>query len=119
VPIISGMLLATSIIGANYVNSPALIIAFMSLAFFGMGLASITWSLVASIAPERLLGLTGGIFNFFGSLSGIVVPIIIGYLARDYGFSAGLTYVAVVAFIGALSYVFLVGAVERLVDSSA
>jgi ACS family D-galactonate transporter-like MFS transporter len=118
VPIISGMFLATSIIGANYVSAPALIIAFMSLAFFGMGLASITWSLVASIAPERLLGLTGGIFNFFGSLSGIVVPIIIGYLARDYGFQAGLAYVAIVALIGALSYVFLVGAVERLPDTS-
>lgn len=119
VPIISGMFLATSIIGANYVSAPALIIAFMSLAFFGMGLASITWSLVASIAPERLLGLTGGIFNFFGSLSGIVVPIVIGYLARDYGFAAGLTYVGVVALIGAMSYVFLVGSVERLPDSSA
>ena len=118
VPIISGMFLATSIIGANYVSASALIIAFMSLAFFGMGLASITWSLVASIAPERLLGLTGGIFNFFGSLSGIVVPIVIGYLARDYGFAAGLTYVGIVALIGAMSYVFLVGTVERLPDTT-
>ena len=60
-----------------------------TLAFFGNGLASITWSLVSAIAPERLIGLTGGVFNFFGNLSGITVPIVIGYLARDYGFSAG------------------------------
>lgn len=119
VPIVTGLLLSTSIIGANYVDRPALIIAFMTLAFFGNGLASITWSLVSAIAPERLLGLTGGVFNFFGNLSGISVPIIIGYLARDYGFSAGLTYVAVLALLGAASYVFVVGTVERLPDTSA
>jgi MFS transporter, ACS family, D-galactonate transporter len=119
VPIVTGLLLSISIIGANYVDEPALIIAFLTLAFFGNGLASITWSLVSAIAPERLLGLTGGVFNFVGNLSGITVPIIIGYLARDYGFSAGLTYVAVLALLGALSYVFVVGTVERLPDTSA
>jgi MFS transporter, ACS family, D-galactonate transporter len=116
VPIVTGLLLSISIIGANFVDEPALIIAFMTMAFFGNGLASITWSLVSAIAPKRLLGLTGGVFNFFGNLSGITVPIVIGYLARDYGFSAGLTYVAVLALLGALSYVFIVGRVERLPD---
>ena len=119
VPIVTGLLLSCSIIGANYVDRPALIIAFLTVAFFGNGLASITWSLVSAIAPERLLGLTGGVFNFIGNLSGITVPIIIGYLARDYGFSAGLTYVAVIALLGAMSYVFVVGEVERLPDTSA
>jgi ACS family D-galactonate transporter-like MFS transporter len=116
VPIVAGLLLSTSIIGANYVNEPALIITCLTIAFFGNGLASITWSLVSAIAPERLLGLTGGVFNFVGNLSGITVPIVIGYLARDYGFSAGLTYIAVLALLGALSYVFVVGTVERLPD---
>jgi ACS family D-galactonate transporter-like MFS transporter len=119
VPIVTGLLLSISIIGANYVSRPSLIIAFLTLAFFGNGLASITWSLVSAIAPERLLGLTGGVFNFVGNLSGITVPIIIGYLARDYGFSAGLTYIAVLALLGALSYVFVVGKVERLPDIGA
>ena len=118
-PIVVGLLLSASIIGANYVDTPALIIAYMTLAFFGNGLASITWSLVSAIAPERLLGLTGGVFNFFGNLSGIAVPIIVGYLARDYGFSAGLVYVGALAVVGALSYVFVVGTVERLPDPGA
>ena len=119
VPIVTGLLLSISIVGANYVDEPALIIAFLTAAFFGNGLASITWSLVSAIAPPRLLGLTGGVFNFFGNLSSITVPLVIGYLARDYGFSAGLTYVAVMAFIGAMSYVFVVGKVERLGDDEA
>jgi len=118
-PIVVGLLLSASIIGANYVDTPALIIAYMTLAFFGNGLASITWSLVSAIAPERLIGLTGGVFNFFGNLSGIAVPIIVGYLARDYGFSAGLIYVGALGVVGALSYVFVVGTVERLPDPSA
>jgi MFS transporter, ACS family, D-galactonate transporter len=118
VPIVTGLLLSTSIAGANFVNEPAAIVGFLALAFFGNGLASITWSLVSAIAPQRLLGLTGGVFNFFGNLSGITVPIVIGYLARDYGFSAGLAYIALLALLGALSYVFVVGRVERLPDRS-
>lgn len=116
VPIVTGLLLSTSIVGANFVNEPAAIVGFLALAFFGNGLASITWSLVSAIAPQRLLGLTGGVFNFFGNLSGITVPIVIGYLARDYGFAAGLAYIALLALLGAMSYVLLVGRVERLPD---
>jgi MFS transporter, ACS family, D-galactonate transporter len=56
------------------------------------------------------------VFNFVGNLSGITVPIVIGYLARDYGFSSGLAYVALLALLGAMSYVFVVGRVERLPD---
>ena len=116
VPIVTGLLLSTSIVGANYVSEPSLIVGCLALAFFGNGLASITWSLVSAIAPQRLLGLTGGVFNFVGNLSGITVPIVIGYLARDYGFSAGLAYIALLALLGAMSYVFVVGRVERLPD---
>ena len=119
VPIVTGLLLSASIVGANFVETPALVVFFLTLAFFGNGLASITWSLVSAIAPERLLGLTGGVFNFVGNLSGITVPIVVGYLARSHGFAAGLTYVGSLAVVGALSYVLVVGRVERLPDPSA
>ncbi len=59
----------------------------MSLAFFGNGLASITWSLVMAIAPERLLGLTGGMFNVVGNLARVGVPIVIGYLVKGGDFA--------------------------------
>ncbi|MEC5320151.1 MFS transporter [Brenneria populi subsp. brevivirga] len=113
-PIICGLLISTCIMGANYTNDPAWIMTLMAVAFFGNGFASITWSLVSSLAPIRLIGLTGGLFNFVGGLGGITVPLIIGYLAQDYGFSPALTYIAGVALIGALSYIFLVGKVERV-----
>lgn len=113
-PIIAGLLLSTCIVGANYVNRPALIIFFMSLAFFGNGLGSITWILVSCMAPQRLLGLTGGVFNFFGNLASITVPIIVGWLARDGHFEPALLFVGGLALAGALSYIFLVGRVERV-----
>ena len=79
-PIVTGMLLATTLIGANFVDSPALIITFMTIAFFGSGLAAISWSVVSSIAPVNLVGLTSGAFNFVGTSMGIVVPLVIGLL---------------------------------------
>lgn len=114
VPIISGLLLSTSIIGANYAVSPVGVTAFFTCAFFGSGFASITWSLVSTIAPERLIGLTGGVFNFVGSLAAIVVPIAIGFLIRDHDFSRPLMFVAATALLGAFSYLGLVGTVERV-----
>ncbi|KAA8998467.1 MFS transporter [Affinibrenneria salicis] len=113
-PIICGLLISTCIMGANYTNDPLWIMGLMALAFFGNGFASITWSLVSSLAPVRLIGLTGGVFNFVGGLGGITVPLVIGYLAQDYGFAPALTYIAGVALVGALSYIFLVGDIKRV-----
>jgi ACS family D-galactonate transporter-like MFS transporter len=113
-PIIAGLLLSTTIIGANYVDSPKLIVLFMTMAGFGNGLSSIAWIMVSSLAPKRLLGLTSGVFNFFGNLSSLLVPLIIGYLIKDNNFSPGLIFVSGVALAGALSYIFLVGKVVRV-----
>ena len=118
-PIVTGLLLSTTIIGANYVRSPEWIIAFMGLAFFGNGLASITWSLVSTVAPKRLIGLTGGVFNFIGNLSSITVPVIMGALVRGSDFSLGLSYISALAMVGALSYILVVGRIERLPDNPA
>ena len=113
-PIICGLLLSSFIMGANFVDAPELVIAFMALAFFGNGMASIGWSLISSIAPRHLIGLTGGTFNFISNLSGITTPLVIGYLAQGGNFAPGLTYIAVVAVMGALAYIFVIGKVERV-----
>jgi ACS family D-galactonate transporter-like MFS transporter len=113
-PIIGGLALSTTIIGANFVDEPALIIAFLSLAFFANGLASIHWSLVSAAAPERLIGLTSGVFNGVGGLAGISGPIIIGWLLRGGDFTLPLTFIACVAALGVCSYIFVVGKLERV-----
>jgi ACS family D-galactonate transporter-like MFS transporter len=114
VPIIVGMLLSSSIVAANYVNNPLYISGWLTLAFFGCGFGSITWSVVSAIAPEHLIGLTGGVFNFIGNLSAIVVPLAIGFLVRGSNFTLPLIGVSGLALLGALSYIFLVGTIERV-----
>ncbi|HKU36417.1 MAG TPA: MFS transporter [Paenarthrobacter sp.] len=113
-PIITGLLLTTAMIGANFTDNTALVIAFMSIAFFGNGLASITWSLVSALAPQRLIGLTGGMFNFIGNLSSIATPIAIGLLVSKTNFAPAFIYMTVITVLGVVSYVLLVGKVERV-----
>ncbi len=113
-PIILGLLISTSMIGANFTDSTPWIIFFLAVAFFGNGLASITWSLVSTLAPVRLLGLTGGVFNFVGNLSSICTPIVIGFLVSKDSFAPAIVYVSSLALLGALSYILLVGKVERI-----
>jgi ACS family D-galactonate transporter-like MFS transporter len=115
-PIITGLLLTTAMLGANFTDSTALVIVFLSIAFFGNGLASITWSLVSALAPTRLIGLTGGMFNFIGNLSSIATPIIIGLIVTDASFAPGFFYMTVITTLGIASYVLLVGRVERVPD---
>jgi len=116
-PVIFGLLLSASIIGANYVDSPAWIIFFMALAFFGNGFATITWVFVSTLAPKNLIGLTGGVFNFIGNLASIVIPIVIGFLARGGNFQPALVFIGSVTIIGACSYIFIVGKIERIAEA--
>jgi len=116
-PIISGLILSMIVIFDNFVNNPALVIMFFSIAFFAQGMASATvWALLSDIAPAKQLGLTGGLFNFFANAGGALSPLVIGFIVGATGsFAYGLVYIAVIAGIGALSYIFLVDRVERIV----
>ncbi|MDF9796449.1 ACS family D-galactonate transporter-like MFS transporter [Catalinimonas alkaloidigena] len=113
-PVLSGMLLSVSIIGANYVDSTFLVISFLALAFFGNGFSAITWVFVSTVAPKQLIGLIGGVFNFIGGLSAVIVPIVIGFLVEDGDFRPALFFIGTMALMGFFSYIFLVGKVERI-----
>lgn len=112
-PIIFGLLLSGCIVGANYTNDTTLVIFFMSLAFFGAGMALISWVFVSILSPKHLIGLSGGVFNFMGNLASIVVPIVIGFLASGGNFKPALVFVGTLGLAGASSYIFLVGKIER------
>ena len=115
-PIIAGLLLASTIILANYVESNVAVIAILSVAFFAQGMAALGWTLVSDIAPEGLLGVTGGIFNFAANLAGIVTPLVVGFIVAATGsFVGALVFIGAIALIGALSYIFIVGDIKRIV----
>ncbi len=116
-PIVSGMLLASTIVAANYVpaGNDAAVIAIMSLAFFGQGMTNLGWTVVSDVAPKKLIGLTAGIFNFSANLAGIVTPLVIGIAFQVSGSFVGpLIYVAAVALVGAFSYSVILGDIHRL-----
>ncbi|MFL9865572.1 MFS transporter [Paraburkholderia fungorum] len=115
-PIIAGLLLASTIILANYVESNVAVIAILSVAFFAQGMAALGWTLVSDIAPEGLLGVTGGIFNFAANLAGIITPLVVGFIVAATGsFVGALVFIGAIALIGALSYIFIVGDIKRIV----
>ncbi|MCQ0034074.1 MFS transporter [Burkholderia glumae] len=115
-PIIAGLLLTSTIVLANYVQSNEAVIAIMSVAFFAQGMAALGWTLVSDIAPEGLLGVTGGIFNLAANLAGIITPLVIGLIVAATGsFVGALAFIGVIALIGALSYIFVVGDIKRIV----
>ena len=114
-PIIIGLLITTSIVGANYVNSDWAVILCMALAFFGQGMAGLSWALVSDIAPRKIIGLTSSLINFFTNLAGIVTPIVIGYIISITGsFFHALTYIGLVSVVGVFSYIFILGDVKRI-----
>ena len=113
-PVILGLLLSGSVIGANYVDSIAAVTFFLSLAFFGNGLASINWVFVSLIAPKQMVGLVGGCFNFIGGLSAVTIPVAIGFLVQDGDFRPALALIGAQALLGLCAYVFLLGKIEEI-----
>jgi ACS family glucarate transporter-like MFS transporter len=98
-----------------YAESHAAVVALMALAFFGKGLGSMGWTLVADTSPRQILGLSGGLFNTFGNLAAITTPIVIGYLvSRTGSFDWALIYVGVNALLAVVSFLFIVGPIHRI-----
>jgi ACS family D-galactonate transporter-like MFS transporter len=114
-PIVTGLLLASTIILANYVESNAMVIAIMSVAFFGQGMVNLGWTLISDVAPKPLIGLTGGLFNLCANLAGIVTPLVVGFVVAATGsFYGALAYIGVLGLVGAAAYIFIVGDVRRV-----
>ncbi|MCT4707860.1 MFS transporter [Enterobacteriaceae bacterium H16N7] len=114
-PIVLGMLLASSIILCNYTNNTALVVFLMALAFFGKGFGALGWPVISDTAPKEIVGLCGGMFNVFGNVASIVTPLVIGYLVSElHSFNAALVFVGCSALMAMICYLFVVGDIKRL-----
>ena len=115
-PIISGLLLSSCIIIANWVESNTAVIIIMSIAFFGQGMVGLGWTLISDIAPKNMGGLTGGRFNFCANMASIITPLIIGVIISMTGnFFYALIYIGLTALIGVIAYIFIIGDIKRIV----
>jgi ACS family glucarate transporter-like MFS transporter len=115
VPIVTGMLLSMSMIACNYIQTDMLVVAVMSLAFFGKGVGALGWAVVADTSPRQAGGLSGALFNTFGNTAGITTPIVIGYIVQGTGsFAGALVYVGANAAVAIACYLFIVGDIKRV-----
>ena len=114
VPIVVGMLLSMSMIFCNYTGVEWMVVALMSLSYFGKGVGALGWAVNADTAPKEITGLSGALFNTCGNLSSIVTPIAIGYIIGATGsFNWALVFVSIHAFLAIVSYIFIVGKIQR------
>jgi ACS family D-galactonate transporter-like MFS transporter len=114
-PMVAGLLLAATIMTANFVDNNLAVIAILSVAFFGQGLVGLGWTVITDIAPKKAMGLAAGVFNLATNLAGIITPLAIGFIVKATGsFVWALTLITCLALVGALSYVFILGDVKRV-----
>ncbi|WP_414164978.1 MFS transporter [Superficieibacter sp. BNK-5] len=114
-PIVLGMLLASTIILCNYTNNTTLVVALMALAFFGKGFGALGWPVISDTAPKEIVGLCGGVFNVFGNVASIATPLVIGYLVSElHSFNAALIFVGCSALMAMICYLFIVGDIKRM-----
>lgn len=114
-PIVVGALCATSMVVCNHVESNALMLAIMSFAFMGKGFGALGWAVISDATPSQISGLSGGVFNSFANVAGIVTTVSIGYIIAATGsFEAALLFVAAHGLVAAISYTFIVGPLRRL-----
>jgi ACS family glucarate transporter-like MFS transporter len=108
------MLLAMSMMICNYVEQDWIVVAVMSLAFFGKGIGALGWAVVSDTSPKEAGGLSGGLFNTFGNTAGITTPIAIGYILQATGsFAGALVFVGANALVAILCYLLVVGGIRR------
>lgn len=116
-PVALGLVMASSLVLANWVpdGQDKLVIAIMSVAFFGQGMSNLGWTVLTDLAPRNMMGLAGGFFNMITNFAGILTPFILGAIYQLTGsYFYSLIYVGIIPLIGACLYIFALGEIRRL-----
>lgn len=117
VPILVGLVISCAIIGCNYTDTQGMIMLFMSIAFFGKGVAALGWAVMSDAAPREATGLAGSVFNLFGNAAGIFTPIVIGYILKETNNSwdLALVFLFVHSIVAMVGYGVIAGEIKRVV----
>ena len=116
-----------SIIGAGLTASTVLVIAaaFVEQSWLAVALLTLCVgclrmatgsanSLPIDLAPPAVVGSLTSIQNFFGNIGGLLAPIVTGYIVDSTGsFVGSLVVAGGMALFGAISYVFVMGNLDR------
>ncbi|MBV8416528.1 MAG: MFS transporter [Verrucomicrobia bacterium] len=114
--VVTGLLLSTVMLPAALVPDISWCIVLLSVAYVAFGIyASNHWAISQTLAGPDAAGKWSGIQNTIGGLSGIIAPLAAGLIVATTGsFFWAFLSPAVLAVVGAASYLFLVGPVSPL-----
>jgi ACS family D-galactonate transporter-like MFS transporter len=83
--------------------------------FLGM-IMSNNWAITQILAGKQMAGRWTGVQNFVGNFAGAIAPALTGFLLQRTGqFQWPFFITAAISWIGAASYIFMVGPVEAVV----
>ena len=100
----SGLLTVAAFIALPAVTDPVSAVLLLCGTVFFLMWGSLYWSFPALLAPRDKVGLVGGAMNCAGSVSGIVIPIITGFILQYTG-----AYLAVLYFFAACAATYVAG----------
>jgi ACS family D-galactonate transporter-like MFS transporter len=101
---------------ACVVSGPVLSVVCLLLAaaFWGIS-ASNTWAITQTLAGPQAAGKWTGLQNFLGNLAGWIAPVVTGLVVDKTGrFFCAFIITAVIALLGSLSWIFIVGALRQV-----
>ena len=115
--ILTGLVISCAILLCNYTDTQAMIMLFMSIAFFGKGVAALGWAVMSDAAPREATGLAGSVFNLFGNAAGIFTPIAIGYIlmATNNDWTLALVFLFAHSIVAMIGYGVIAGEIKRVV----
>jgi MFS transporter, ACS family, D-galactonate transporter len=107
----AGISLAVCVVSAPVLSVVCLLFAAVS---WGIS-ASNTWAITQTLAGPEASGKWTGLQNFLGNLAGWIAPVVTGFVVDKTGrFFWAFIITAVIALLGSLSWMFIVGALRQV-----
>lgn len=105
---ISGVGALGGLILLPFVQNPVMAVVVLAGALFFHFFGGLYWIIPGMLAPPHRIGFVGGVMNFAGTSSGIVVPIVVGLIVQATGsFNAAIGYFAACALVYLVASLFI------------
>jgi ACS family D-galactonate transporter-like MFS transporter len=114
--LLGGTALGLLVIAPAFSHNATVVLFCLSVAMSGLAAAApVVWTIPSLLAPAGGVGRVGSILNFTNQIAAIVAPVATGYIrVSTHSFGAAFALAGVVLFFGLLSYIVLLGRIERV-----
>jgi MFS family permease len=112
----SGLVFSVAAYPSAIVEDLTFSLVLLTVAYTALGVTvSNMWAISQTLAGPRAAGKWAGAQNCLGPVAGIIAPIVSGFIVQLTGnFSLAFLIMAILALVGAASYVFLVGSITPI-----